>query len=289
MGKIVELQKSRNRSTADQVAAFREHRLKTTSLIVSGLSPLRTDSRDIPTPEPDERRLCIIGIGNANDVDPSQLANYFSSITLVDIDPVALEQSRARFETEAPTAQIVTSEVDVTGIAAHLESIREVDRAAIEEAIRLSQTQTLGIGERRFDRVISTTVLSQIIDSISSVIPDTHPGHLPLVLEARRRHLRMLVEGLDDQGVGVLISDFVSSDTLPRLATLSEPDFQRACIAAIEQRNFFTGCNPFTIQHQLKNTEWFTSRVRHVHLIKPWRWDIGNKHFAVSALVFQRS
>src|ERR1043165_130674 len=74
-----------NRSAAGHVHHFQGHRERMTQEIVSRRPPAGAPAR-----------LCLLGAGNANDVDLAALAEVFDEIHLVDIDPDALAAARRR-------------------------------------------------------------------------------------------------------------------------------------------------------------------------------------------------
>jgi hypothetical protein len=85
-----------------------------------------------------------------------------------------------------------------------------------------------------------------------------------------------------------LVTDFVSTETAPELAWLPEDRIPEAAIQWINQRNFFTGANPYAISEHLQKLAGPDLAVRNVQVFPAWRWNIGSKQFAVSAVTFQR-
>jgi hypothetical protein len=79
-------------------------------------------------------------------------------------------------------------------------------------------------------------------------LPTEHPRCVELVMAVRNRHLEIILELLNPRGVGVLVTDFVATETAPELAQLDELLLPRAAAKWIEERNFFTGANPFAIR-----------------------------------------
>jgi hypothetical protein len=94
----------------------------------------------------------------------------------------------------------------------------------------------------------------------------------------------MIVELLNPGGTGIVVSDFVSTQTAPELAQWDEASFATQALQLIQRGNFFTGANPFSIGDYYQKLP----SVESVHVIPPWKWDIGAKQFAVSAVTFRR-
>src|SRR4051794_12076016 len=104
-------------------------------------------------------RLCLLGAGNANDLDLEALAERFAEIHLVDIDPGALSRAtgrqpsavRARLRSHAP--------VDLSGL------YQQLDRPRIpapDELVAAGTTAVLSTLPPSCDVVVSLCVLSQM-------------------------------------------------------------------------------------------------------------------------------
>ena len=116
-----------------------------------------------------------------------------------------------------------------------------------------------------------------------------HPALASVILALRRQHLRTMIQSIRAGGFGLVIFDFVSSQTLPELMRFDESILNSALVNAINEKNFFTGLNPFAVQAELQKHPDFLGLVTDVRLHPPWRWDLGHKQFAVSAISFRRS
>ncbi len=110
----------------------------------------------------------------------------------------------------------------------------------------------------------------------------------PAVLAIRSQHVQLLRQLLLPGGRGLLITDFVSSDTCPELIRFPLADLPQAARRWIEQGNFFTGVNPFAIQRHLLQESQDPPKIGRIELVKPWKWDLGPRTYAVSAVRFER-
>ena len=70
---------------------------------------------------------------------------------------------------------------------------------------------------------------------------------------------------------------------------IADSRMNQTLIEAINAKNFFTGLNPFAIQAELQTDADFAGQITDIRLHSPWRWDIGKKQFAVTAISFRRS
>jgi hypothetical protein len=274
---IVQEHRRRNETTRDRWETMASHRARVMRL----LSEARGEAG---------RSLCVLGAGNGNDIDLAQLVRKFERVALVDLDEQALGRAVERLtEDERRRAQLHAA-VDLAGVLPILETWQgghlpdDAELKSVIDAARASRAPAIGT----FDVVASTCVLSQLIDSIYIAMVADQPWRTELVLAVRNRHLEIMIELLNPGGAGVLVTDFVATETAPELAYLDDTQIPAAAVNWINQRNFFTGTNPYAIRdylHGLKNT---VHAVEDVQVSPAWRWDIGAKQLAVSAITFRR-
>ncbi len=240
----------------------------------------------------------MLGAGNGNDLDLPAVCHRCDRITLVDLDQEALDHLIESQVTDSLGPQIeIVGGVDLSGILEERgESSPGSDRSLerwIERARHPVKPEQLS----RYSVVASTCLLTQLIDGVAIAMgenrtasnaqvtpgqPMPDPSLAERCLAIRDGHLQLLSELVAPGGVIVLVTDFVSSDTLPELFDVEERDLGRLCSAAINRGNFFTGANPMVLAH------WFKTRSEEssfeVNLATPWRWTMGNRVFAVTAI-----
>jgi len=149
-------------------------------------------------------------------------------------------------------------------------------------------------GILKTDVVVSACMLSQLIDSVFKTLGDDFERVNDVVLAVRDNHLRMLLDAVEAGSVVTLVTDFVSSDTLPALKTeMPSQDFLDLVVEAINAKNFFTGTNPAALQQRLaalhderQGFAGAASGKLKVETTQPWRWKFGERSFAAIALVF---
>jgi hypothetical protein len=271
---IVDEHVRRNRTTSDLWTIMAPHRAQVTRLISEARGPAA-------------QTLCVLGAGNANDIDLVQLAAEFDRISLVDLDSTALERACERLTPDARAKIDLQNGIDLTGILPTLSawpadtppSLTELTTAI--NAARNSPAPLSG----QFDVVASTCVLTQLIDSVCMAVKTDSAERNELILAVRNRHLQLMVELLAPNGAGVLVTDFVATETAPELAFIADSAVPAAAIEWINRRNFFTGANPYAISGQLQNQ----NPVGNIQVSPAWRWDIGAKQLAVSAITFRRN
>ncbi len=249
------------------------------------------------------RSLCVLGAGNGNDLDLAALCQRYDRITLVDLDHEALKHLIESQKADSLSRQIeIVGGVDLSGI---LEEQRESSPGgdlSLERWIERARNPAKPEPLSQYSVVASTCLLTQLIDSVaigevqtsssptetgSHGKPVSKTGLAERCLAIRDGHLRLLGELVAPGGVIVLITDFVSSDTLPELFDVDERDLGRLCSSAINGGNFFTGANPLVLAHSFKTRS--GAETFEVRLAPPWRWQMGNRAFAVTAITTRRN
>jgi hypothetical protein len=243
-------QRQRNAALQDAWERFAPHRERVMELLMQAAV-----QRDSP-------RLALLGVGNGNDVDLKQLLTKYAPIHLTDLDAMAIERGLAR-----------------QGLSMHpaLEVLGGVD---------LFDARMDGGG---VDVACSLCVLSQLIEqAASSWEASDIAEQLVAVKAARLRHLQLLTRLLAPGGVAILVTDFVSSDTLPELSKVSSATLPQLLARALREQNFFTGLNPAVMLDQLRSETALKDQVTHVQASAPWTWNLGPRTYGVYAVTWQR-
>ena len=274
---IAHLQSRRNSDSRDGWDCFASHRAQVTRLLL--------EQANVADPS-----LCVLGAGNCNDVDFQQLVAAYSQIDLVDIDGEAIANGVARQGVSAGEA-IHCHATDVTGVANLLsawEPDAEASAADVDACMERARQATLPFEDRQFSTVASVCLLSQLLESIMLSVEQTHPQFLELLTCIRREHLRLALELVQPGGSFVLVTDIVSSVTLPQLDSAPMSELPQLVRDAIEQRNFFTGMNPAVITNILQTDPHISSQLSDLRITNPWMWDLGPRRYAVCAFTARR-
>jgi hypothetical protein len=191
-------QRELNLGSAGRWDDFAAHRRRVTELILGHR-----------TGQP-ASRLVVLGAGNCNDLELGRLLAGFGTVDLVDIDADALTGAVAR-QRVAPGARLrLHGGVDLTA-------------AAPGRLGPLSQA----------DVVVSTTLLTQLID-VAAAAGATGPA----LLTVRDEHLRLITGLLAPRGVGMLVTDVVSSDTCPPLRDAGPDSLGPLLADCVKRREF---------------------------------------------------
>lgn len=267
-------QARRNRARDGHWEASSGHRARVTECILS------------LAPKP-PGRLCVLGAGNANDLDLHQLLATYAEVHLVDLDGEALQRGVDRQVPESERGKLrLHGGVDVTGICGRLDLLNDPPSSEWQRLADLALDPTSDIRPGPFDVVASTGILSQLIDMVVQSAPQTNPAFMPLLLNVRTGHLRSLARLTAPGGRGLLITDFVSSESVPELATIDEAELPALAERLASQRNFFHGLNPLVLPTLFDDDPVLRELVSSARHRGYWLWNQQSRIYAVLAIEF---
>lgn len=235
-----------------------------------------------------QRRLCVFGAGNCNDLDLKQLREVYDEVHLVDLDPGALEYG-VQFQEVADDPHVFRHEREVTGVSDMLARVYESDNVAesdLTELIeRYSHPAELNLPDP-FDVVCSTCILSQLILQAVNIVGEGHPQIEMLLAAIRSQHFQTVVDSIRPEGAGLIVSDFVSSESAADLKSVPDFQFTQYLSQLLSSHNFFHGVHPGLLFAQFQGDAPLAPLVQNVEMLPPWRWDLGARQYAVAGLRF---
>ena len=230
-----------NQDTRELWERYRGHRERVTAEILA-LAPGGSEAGG--------GRLCLLGAGNANDLDLEALAAHFDEVHLVDIDAAALERAAGR-QSPAVRAKLHRhAPVDLSGL------YHQLDRGS--QLMHGDAMVTAGTAEvirqlpSELDVVVSCCVLSQMSWALECLASSNGTAVPALEQALVRIHLRALLRSIRPTGAALLVSDLTSSAFYP-LGELGPADDLRALTQRLAaQRAAYTVCNPELLQHVIR-------------------------------------
>ena len=114
-----------------------------------------------------------------------------------------------------------------------------------------------------------------------------HPRFPAIVRAIRAGHLRLLARLLAPGGRAFLITDVVSSETLPELGSLPDAALPELLGRLDREGNHFHGTGPSDLTASLLRDPVLASRTVERGTVAPWRWKLHHKVYLVWALTFQ--
>jgi hypothetical protein len=218
-------------------------------------------------------RLCVLGAGNANDLELEELAARFEEIHLVDIDAGALARAtgrqgaavRARLRTHAP--------VDVSGLYHQLDEAFPRRPPGTDVLVPAGTAELLQRLPGEFDVVASCCVLSQISWALENLAgPDQ--GLLAVLQQAMLRiHLRAMLGLIHPKGAALLVSDLVSSSSYPLDELAPDEDLRALADKLASNRATHAVCNPELVRLVVRRDPELASACQPPQLGQPWLWD----------------
>jgi hypothetical protein len=277
MNRLTESQRRANVQTAAHWRLSAEHRRRVMQLIGSN-APAAGG------------RVGILGAGNCNDLDLPQLLARFTEVTLIDLDRAALQGAAERQEVAGAASLNLVGECDITGVWELLDRLSTApdDAALLERTLSLArQPEPARVGGP-FDVVVSTCVLSQLIKGVADALGETHPRFLETITVVRLGHLRLLSELAAPGGRNVLVTDFVSSDSAPEIATAPEEQLENLARRLLESRNFFHGLHPAALTSLWRSDPVLAATAANLKVAPPWRWDFGVRIYLTTAFQVEK-
>lgn len=263
---LKERQLAHNQSTRHNWESFTGHRERIMNLIQRAQKVLGG-------------KIAVLGAGNCNDLDLTELESSFQEIHLFDLDPGSMADGVARQCPRGASKIQLHDEVDLSG-----RTWRTVSPRPEHESEEIAGDQ-----EPEFDLVISTCVLSQIMETVGRLNLDDL-AERELMLQVRDRHLVLMSEMVVPGGAGVVVTDMSSSCCIPDLSECPEantPDLMRSLIRT---GSCFTGLSPGAVSRALDQTTRIEGRIQDRELTRPWLWQLDEaSRFLVYALSFTKS
>lgn len=243
----------------------------------------------------DVASLSVLGAGNCLDLDLRELSKHFSRINLLDLDFAAVKYGLdaqlpqgdpesaslrnsvrliAPFDLATPLASLTSAQLaDSDSIAGICDALAAPFDVAPAEPAHV---------------VVSTCLLSQIIDGLALLSSHDHPPFVSLLQALRRGHFRRMLQMLKPGGQGIFISDLVSSETTPVLQEILDSNLPQLLAQCLTSGNFFSGLNPGIVMQELQSGIELRDECCDVRIEAPWRWQMGLRVYAVYAVTFRR-
>ncbi len=242
-----------NRSTRKNWEFFRGHRDRVMELV--GAESRRRG------------KVAILGAGNCNDLDLRHLASECGELHLFDLDREAMEQALVRQGIPKDSNFRLRDDLDLSGLGG-------------------PDAGTAKIPAKDFELVVSTCVVSQLLESVSRLQP---PGSRRerTMLQVRNAHVRLLTDLVAPGGTGIVVTDMAEAVADPVAA---EPGGPASCGEPELVDRFFLGLSPQEIEEALRDVPHAAESLRGVKQVQPWTWQLDAvRRYLVHAVRFAKS
>jgi hypothetical protein len=250
-----------NQDTRELWERYRGHRQRVTAEILA-LAPGGNEVRG--------GRLCLLGAGNANDLDLEALATHFDEVHLVDIDAAALKRAAGRQGPAVSAKLHCHAPVDLSGLYWQLD--RESQLMPGDAMVTAGTAEVIRQLPSELDVIVSCCVLSQMSWALECLASSDGRAVPALEQALVRIHLRAMLRSIRPTGAALLVSDLTSSAFYP-LDELGPAEDLRALTQTLAaQRAAYTVCNPELLQHIIRYDAELAVSCVPPTLGEPWLW-----------------
>lgn len=273
---FVEIHARNNRATSGLWNAYAEHRARLSALIAA-YAPSQGG------------RLCVLGAGNANDLDLELLAARFSEVHLVDVDAEALDRARARAAPAAAPRLYTHAPLDVGGALAELPdwSRRGADPAQLRRLGDEASATVRRALPAPFDLVLSDCLLTQIYWTCFKALGNG-PALQTAAATCLETHLQTMAALAAPGAPCLLVTDAISSDSFALDEIFPTRDPSELLAELSRSGALFTGTSPPTILSTLRRGA-LNQTVTEPRVLTPWLWRVNeDRTVLVYGLAFRR-
>ena len=225
--------------------------------------------RMLPRGEKRRGTLCVFGVGDGSALDLAAFLDRFHEVHLVDEDSAAIEAAIRSQDLREAHRIFRRDQVDIGGVSDLLKRYAEAPSESLHqqmvERIRSHRIPDLG----QFDYVLSSSVLTRLTRAVAGCFGDDVENMVGPLFYIRHRHVELLMDHARPGGEVFLVTDFVSSETVPELAH-APANLMDDCARAVKDNNFYPGVNPAMLEQLVRTRAEFRDRLDAVQSTQPW-------------------
>ncbi len=274
-----EQQRVSNTSGLPHFEAFAGHRQHLTRLLVGSTTPAGGD------------RLCILGAGNAYDLELEPLLSQFAEVHLVDIDADALARARGRVP-EGPRARLFAhGPLDLSGM------FHDIERWGRLQVTPQELMAAPAAGAKRiaaalpgpFEVVASTCLLTQLQLSLLQLLGERHQLFVALREFLTLTHLRTLAALTKPGGRALLVTDLCEAGVFPAGRPRDDADLGSLMQELVTAGHVIHSSHPGLIDLTLGDDPVLAKAFGPSQQSQPWLWHNGPElRFLVYGLTLPR-
>lgn len=264
--KLHDLARAANASALPHFQAFQGHRQRTTQLILESASE-------------SARSLCVLGAGNAYDLELERLLARFQRVHLVDIDAEALARARARVPELLRAGLVTHAPLELSGLFHEAERYLrlEVTPAQLGTAPAAGARRIAGALPAPFDVVASTCLLSQLQLSLLRLLGDSHRPFVVLRELLSLTHLRTLAALTAGDGQALLLNDLCEAAVFPAGRPRGPEDLGPLMAQLVAAGHVVHSSHPGLLALTLRDDPVLSRAFGPARLSEPWLWNNGPK------------
>jgi hypothetical protein len=287
--RTIQEQVETNRIGLDYQDTYAGHRDRLTAEIVARASAgAPTFAGESPAAR---GRLCLLGAGNAFDVDLETLADHFDELHLVDIDAEALARVSERASGAVRAKLRLHAAVDVSGSWEWLAEWARRPNPAVSILPELGPAvaRVVAALPGPFDVVVSCCMLTQLQLVVLEKLGDRHPAFEPLRALTNAVHVRVMAGLLAASGRGLLVTDLTSDATYPLDAIDADADLSKLMAELVSVGNVMHSAHPGLLSAEIRRDPVLSKQFEVRFPVGPWLWHNGpHRIFLVYGLELRR-
>ena len=236
-------------------------------------------------------RLCVLGAGNAFDLELEELLTRFAEVHLVDIDAAAVARARERVPEPSRSRLLTHAPLDLSGM------FQDIERWGRMQVTPQELMAAPAAGARRiaaalpgpFDVVASTCLLTQLQLTLLQLLGDTHQLFIALREFLTLTHLRTLAALTKPGGRALLVTDLCSAEMFPGGRPRNDADLTPLMQELVDKGHVIHSSHPELIRATLADDPVLERSFGGGQLSPPWLWQNGpQRRFLVYALTLPR-
>lgn len=266
-----------NATSRGQWDGFAEHRRGITAALARGGTPGCS-------------RLCVLGAGNANDLDLPHLLAVHREVHLVDIDAESLAIGAGRQGVAGHPGLLLHGGVDLTaalGILSGKTPLSGLGPADFEALATWPASRAAAALPGGFDRVASTCMLSQVLETAAHALGLRHRQLIEAQEAQRVGHLRLMARLAASGGEMLLVTEVVSSDELAELPRMPDEALPGLLADVLRTGNHFRGAHPRQLLATMNADPVVGPLVAAAAPLPPWRWRLHEQTYLVAGISFR--
>jgi hypothetical protein len=266
-----------NATSRDQWNTFAEHRRLVSAALIRDAKPGRS-------------RLCILGAGNSNDLDLTALLAAHREVHLVDIDSEALSHGVERQGVAKHPRLRLHGGLDTTamlGLMSDWTPTSELRIADFDAMASWPTSRTALVLPGGFDRVASTCVMSQILETAAHALGRDHRQLDDAQAALTAGQLRLMTRLTAPGGEVLVVTDVARSEMIPELADLPARDLAGLLTDLGRKGNHFRRVHPRQLMAVVRADPCIGPLVAAAGLHRPWRWRLHDQTYLVAAISFR--
>jgi hypothetical protein len=282
-----EEQRASNASALLHYEAFAAHREQVSRLIVAAGERGRARGRE----DQWEGRACVLGAGNAYDLDFEVLLKTFKEVHLADIDAAALGRARERVAEPERARVVAHRPIDLSGIFLDLERWGRMQVTAQElmAAPASGASRVAAALPGPFDVVASTCLLTQLQLTLLQVLGDRHQLFGALREFLTLTHLRTLAALSQPSGHALLITDLCEASVFPPGRPRDHADLESMMHELVSLGHVIHSSHPDLIKLTLADDPVLLRSFDTAEVSQPWLWQNGpERRFLCYAVTLPR-